>query len=491
MPHVEVPKLLIPPSGLDMPRRDIPKVRVDVEKVNEARLERNRKIDSLMNRSGDYADTHLIDSIIHEASQLEKAAAAALQAKMDALKRVRNAIKADVDNAQTIADAATDALLAVENAQTANAANNIATQEYLQNITPGQARAEEWIAEADWNGISNEVAMVQRVMMGKHINAVNAASRAERAKIIAAEQLAKASELAGSKHDGEKTFLQNLLEKAKSIIQGIPSAIEMSSTLIAPSSSSKTAFVDPNLVVATADEALREATALMTKANGTDKNVEAAQLLVEAVDDMNNKVRVAIDEGYYSPRQMRVAGLEALRSAASAKSPRKPIPTEIKAKEAAARAAVNEAVRIANSNNVGEETPIQNMLNNFRRMFEGFIKPKAASPTPVAASPRPVAASSRTVPASSRSGVQQRRELSKATRLYGATRLPDAVRLPPPISGITESGLLGPLTDDAYTSGGKGSRRRYNNYKKTGKRRVNKIYSKRRKTNNRRKTLRR
>ena len=53
--------------------------------------------------------------------------------------------------------------------------------------------------------------------------------------------------------------------------------------------------------------------------------------------------------------------------------------------------------------------------------------------------------------------------------------------LPPPAE---PSGVLA-YSD--YSAGGKGSRRRYNNYKKTRKGRVNKIYSKKRKTLRRKK----
>ena len=214
----------------------------------------------------------------------------------------------------------------------------------------------------------------------------------------------------------------------------------------------KDKFWDQNAVLATADEVLREANALVATANRTDTNVKHAQELKDAVQDMTTKVRAAISEEYYSPRQQRVAELEAKELAKSTRSPIKLIPSEIKAK---ARAAANKAVIIANSNNVGEETPIQNMLNYLSRMLEDFLTPKAASSTPVAASARTM--------------VRQGRELPSARILPKPKDTPE------------------PKDADDYKAGGKGTRRHYYNYKKTRKGRVNKIYSKKRKTLRRKK----
>ena len=445
-------------SDAKVPRPDIPQV---------TPAQRKERLDFLMNVTADYTDPRVFDFIIDRAEELEEAAAAAFAAKVKALKQVRdaqvrNAMTVDVDNAKKIAAAATDALLAVENAQEANAASNIATQDYLQNITPGQAgraRAEEWKAEADWTAARGEVARVKRVTFEKQRKAeyearvtefIAAKRLARAAKIMAAKKLARASELAGSNRDGEKTILQSLLERAQNIIQGILSDTERSST-----SSPKTAM-DPNLVVATADEVLREANALVATANRTDTNVKHAQELKDAVQDMTTKVRAAISEEYYSPRQHIVAELEAKELAKSTRSPIKLIPSEIKAK---ARAAANKAVIIANSNNVGEETPIQNMLNYFSRMLEDFLTPKAASSTPVAASARTM--------------VRQGRELPSAR---------PSARISPKPKDTPE-----PKDADDYKAGGKGTRRHYYNYKKTRKGRVNKIYSKKRKTLRRKK----
>jgi hypothetical protein len=427
----------------------------------------DNRVYNLMNNGGDFPD---------DAADLEKASEAVLAATRYALQQADTAIGADATGAKLIADATSEALIAVENAQKANDDNDIARQMYLKNISTDVVRtvAPRRLGPRATARVAAEMKAV-----------VEAAMEADRAKIIAAKalenaselaeasELAKASELEDSNQDEEKTFLQSLLERATSLIQGIPSATERSSTLIAPSSSPKAAFWDPNLVMAKVNEAWREAKALVAKANGKEKNAKDAQSVLDAVTEMRRKVTTAIDNGEYSPRGKILAGLEANRERNLARRDMLPAilkPTAIRAKTYnEANAALNNASIIVNSNSVGEKTQLQNILDYLKSAFENLVRPGETSSTPIAQSTRPIEASTRPTPAYSR-----HRAASLTFGEQGKTNFPSAVRLPGP----------------NYSAGGKRSRRRYNNYKKTGKRRVNKIYSKRRKTNNRRKTLR-
>uniref|UniRef100_A0A6C0DXU3 Uncharacterized protein n=1 Tax=viral metagenome TaxID=1070528 RepID=A0A6C0DXU3_9ZZZZ len=445
---------------------------------------RDNKVDNFRNNGGNFPD---------DAAALEKAAETVLAATRHALQQADTAIGADAKDAKLLADATSDALKAVGNAQEANDENNIARERYLKIISPDAVRT---VAPRAAARLAAEMeAAIQAAMEADRAKSIAAEALENASELAEAYELAKASDLVDSNQDEEKTFLQSLLERAISLIQGIPSATERSSTLIAPASSPKAAFWDPNLVMAKVDEAWTVAKALVAKANGKEKNAKDAQSVLDAVAEMRRRVTTAIDKGDYSPRGKILAGLEADKERNLARRDMLPAilkPTAIREKTYnEANAALNKASIIVNSNSVGEKTQLQDILDYLKSAFENLVRPGETSSTPIEQSIRPREESSTSVIASARpTPTYSRRRAAPLTfGEQGNSNLPSAARLPPP--PITESGLLGSLTDDDYTSGGKGSRRRHNNYKKTRKRRVNKIYSKRRKTNNRRKTLRR